>query len=293
MPEQICELCCGAGGMGLGFAQHFSIAQAIDLSRDAVRTYGANHPNTDTRKRDIRNISGVRGDFYGITGVIGGPPCQAWSRRNIRRNPNDPRAHLIAEFMRIVEETAPRFFVLENVVSTPRSEKESVSSRARELGYSVTSAYLNAADYGAAQTRRRWICVGLRSGSLGHIQPAKPRTVRDAFSPIIKNWGIMHSSQETIDRFSSASPDEWAPMNGEYRNMIRLRWDSPAPTVCNPKKVYMIHPGECRNISLAEAAALQGFPHDYIWRGSESSIAQMIANAMPAELASAIAGAIV
>lgn len=73
--EQICELCCGAGGMGLGFSQHFEIAQAIDISRDAIRTYGANHPNTDIRKRDIRNITGCRGDFGGITGIIGGPPC--------------------------------------------------------------------------------------------------------------------------------------------------------------------------------------------------------------------------
>jgi len=71
-------------------------------------------------------------------------------------------------------------------------------------------------------------------------------------------------------------------------------WDkhAPAPTVCNPKKVYMVHPEECRNISLAEAAALQGFPPDYIWHGSEGAIAQMIANAMPAEMAAAVAGAI-
>lgn len=54
----------------------------------------------------------------------------------------------------------------------------------------------------------------------------------------------------------------------------------------------MVHPGECRNISLAEAAALQGFPPDYIWHGSETTIAQMIANAMPAEMAAAVAGAI-
>ena len=72
----------------------------------------------------------------------------------------------------------------------------------------------------------------------------------------------------------------------------RMKWDEPAPTVCNPKKVYMVHPDECRNISLAEAAALQGFPPDYVWHGNEGAIAQMIANAMPAEMAAAVAGAI-
>jgi DNA (cytosine-5)-methyltransferase 1 len=74
--------------------------------------------------------------------------------------------------------------------------------------------------------------------------------------------------------------------------MIRLSWNLPAPTVVNLKKVYMVHPDEVRNITLAEAAALQGFPSDYVWRGSESDIAQMIANAMPAQLAESIAGSL-
>jgi DNA (cytosine-5)-methyltransferase 1 len=102
----------------------------------------------------------------------------------------------------------------------------------------------------------------------------------------------MQSAPGTLARLATATTDEWAAMNGEYRNMIRLQWDSPAPTVCNPKKVYMIHPEEVRNISLAEAAALQGFPGEYLWKGSDGAIAQMIANAMPAEMAAAIAGAL-
>lgn len=74
--------------------------------------------------------------------------------------------------------------------------------------------------------------------------------------------------------------------------MVRLRWDSLAPTVCNPKKVYMVYPGQVRDVSLAEAASLQGFPGDYQWKGSRRAVGQMIANAVPAEVASAIAGAL-
>lgn len=279
--------------MGLGFSQHFEIAQAIDISRDAVRTYGANHQETDARRKDVRNLSGCRGDFEGITGIIGGPPCQAWSRRNIRKTADDPRAHLVDEYLRIVEEVRPRFFVVENVVGIPKATKERVAERAQALGYTVSSACLNASHYGAAQTRRRWICIGLREGRLSPIAPAPARTVRQAFAPLRENWGKMQSSPETVAKLATATADEWAPMHGAYRNMILLRWDEPAPTVVNPKKVYMVHPGETRNISLAEAAALQGFPPGYVWKGSDSAIAQMIANAMPAEMASAIAGGIV
>ena len=292
MTEQVCELFCGAGGMGLGFSQHFEITKAVDIMPAAVRTYGSNHPDTETRKKDVRNLSGCLGDFDGITGIIGGPPCQAWSRRNIRKVENDPRARLVDEYMRLVEEVKPRFFVVENVVGIPKAVKEGVAAKGRELGYQIRSACLNAAHYGAAQTRRRWICIGIREGNLGNLRITPARTVRQAFAPLIKNWGIMQSRPATIAKMATATPDTWAPMSGKYGNMIRLEWDRPAPTVVNPKKVYMVHPGEARNISLAEAAALQGFPSGYIWKGSDTDIAQMIANAMPAEMADTIAEAI-
>jgi len=278
--------------MGLGFSQHFEIVKAVDIMPAAVRTYGSNHPDTETRKNDVRNLTGCRGDFDGITGIIGGPPCQAWSRRNIRKVENDPRARLVDEYMRLVEEVKPRFFVVENVVGIPKAVKEGVAAKGRELGYQIRSACLNASQYGAAQTRRRWICIGVRDGGLSGLRITPARTVRQAFAPLCKNWGLMQSRPATIAKMATATPDTWAPMSGKYGNMIRLEWDQPAPTVVNPKKVYMVHPGEVRNISLAEAAALQGFPPGYIWKGSDTDIAQMIANAMPAEMADAIAEAI-
>ncbi|MFA5222597.1 MAG: DNA cytosine methyltransferase, partial [Methanoregula sp.] len=74
-PDRVCELFCGAGGMALGFSSRFDIVQAVDINEFAVHTYQANHPDTQVRRQDIRNLSGCRGDFEGITGVIGGPPC--------------------------------------------------------------------------------------------------------------------------------------------------------------------------------------------------------------------------
>ncbi|MCT7970357.1 DNA cytosine methyltransferase [Laspinema sp. D1] len=47
--------------------------------------------------------------------IIGGPPCQGFSRMNRNRNPNDPRNRLIFEFARLICEINPKFFVLENV----------------------------------------------------------------------------------------------------------------------------------------------------------------------------------
>jgi len=302
----IAELCCGAGGMAAGFSRYFTIVQAVDHKTEVVSTYGANHPETQVRRQDIRNLSGCRGDFAGITGVIGGPPCQGSSIINNKRQkdvigavtldgepiPEDPRNALMGEFMRLVTEISPRFFVMENVPNVSDERKAAVVKAGKKAGYSVSSVYLNAANYGAAQTRKRWIVVGVRGRQWGVPVQRSPATVRQALTGIGQNWGIMESAPETLEALRSSVPGEWTPMSGRFKNMIRLQWDLPAPAVVNLKKVYMVHPEECRNISLAEAAALQGFPPGYIWKGTETEIAQMIANAMPAQLAEAIAGSV-
>jgi DNA (cytosine-5)-methyltransferase 1 len=288
----VAELCCGAGGMAAGFAPFFNIVHAVDIKPEVVSTYSANHPETQTRRQDIRQLTGCRGDFDGMTGVIGGPPCQGSSIINTKRCASDPRNEIMAEFMRLVSEIQPAFFCMENVPGVPAERKNTVIRAGELSGYTVSSVYLNAADHGAAQTRKRWIVVGVRGRQWTAPARRSPATVRQALSGIQENWGVMQSSPAVLETLTRAT-DEWTAMSGKFRNMIRLSWDRPAPAVVNLKKVYMVHPDECRNISLAEAAALQGFPAGFAWKGNESQIAQMIANAMPAELAGCIAESLV
>lgn len=290
--DQVAELCCGAGGMAGGFSPFFEIVHAIDIKDEVVRTYAANHPETQVRRQDIRNLTGCRGDFAGITGVIGGPPCQGSSIINTKRCADDPRNEIMGEFMRLVTEIRPRFFVMENVPGVPAERKNAVIRAGETAGYTVSSLYLNAAEYGAAQTRKRWIVVGTHGGRWTAPTRRSPSTVRQAFAGIGEPWGMMQSRPDTLARLARSVPGEWTGITGNFRSMIRLQWDQPAPAVVNLKKVYMVHPDETRNISLAEAASLQGFPASYQWKGNESQIAQMIANAMPAELAGAIAGSL-
>lgn len=288
----VAEMCCGAGEMAMGFSPFFDIVHAVDIKPEVVDTYGANHPETQVRRQDIRNLSGCRGDFTGMTGVIGGPPCQGSSIINTQRCADDPRNELMGEFMRLVDEMRPVFFVMENVPGVPAARKNAVIRAGEFSGYTVSSVYLNAAQYGAAQTRKRWIVVGIRGRKWDIPEPRQARTVREAFAGISEPWGLMHSRPDTLARLARSVPGEWTGITGNFRSMIRLQWDQPAPAVVNLKKVYMVHPDQVRNISLSEAAALQGFSAEYQWKGNESQIAQMIANAMPAELAGAIAGSL-
>lgn len=78
--------------------------------------------------------------------------------------------------------------------------------------------------------------------------------------------------------------------------MGRLRWDRPAVTIrtefFKPEKGRYLHPEENRAITHWEAARLQGFPDDYLWHGSRTSVARQIGNAVPVQLGKAVASMI-
>lgn len=74
--------------------------------------------------------------------------------------------------------------------------------------------------------------------------------------------------------------------------MGRLHWDTPSVTIRTefnkPEKGRYLHPVEPRAITHFEAARLMGFPDDYLWVGSKTSIARQIGNAVPIELGEVI-----
>jgi DNA (cytosine-5)-methyltransferase 1 len=76
--------------------------------------------------------------------------------------------------------------------------------------------------------------------------------------------------------------------------MGRLRWDKPAVTLrtefFRPEKGRFLHPDEHRPLTHYEAALLQGFPDDFLWCGSKTSIGRQIGNAVPLPLAAAVGG---
>lgn len=92
--------------------------------------------------------------------VIGGPPCQGFSLLNKKRN-GDQRRALWEPYMEIVRSSGARIFVMENVAELYRSpELEEIKQRAFEFGFLTDEHIVNAADYGAPQTRRRTIVIG-------------------------------------------------------------------------------------------------------------------------------------
>jgi Site-specific DNA methylase len=127
----VVDVFSGGGGFGLGFAMAgFKIRVAVEIDRDAARTYSANHGDTVVLQEDVRNVdyTDLRKYAGDIQVVIGSPPCEPFTAANPNRMEDpadrlyvDPAGQLTLEFIRLVGELGPEVFVMENVAALAES----------------------------------------------------------------------------------------------------------------------------------------------------------------------------
>ena len=108
------SLFSGAGGLDLGFHYAgFKTIIANEFDAKICPTYRANFPDVKLIEGDIRNVASS--EFpEGVTGIIGGPPCQSWSEAGSLKGIEDARGQLFYEYIRILKDKQPLFFVAEN-----------------------------------------------------------------------------------------------------------------------------------------------------------------------------------
>lgn len=190
------SLFMGAMGLDLGLeAAGFRVVGAVDSNPRAVKTIARNRPHVRALARRLEDVPTgellelVGADVGAVTVVSGGPSCQSFSTAGQRRSLGDPRGTLFREFVRVVTESKPRFFVMENVrgilsaairhrplaergPGKPMLEPDecygsaflSILGELQATGYSLFFDLLNAADYGAPQRRERLLIIGSRDG---------------------------------------------------------------------------------------------------------------------------------
>lgn len=183
------SLYSGAGGLDLGFAKAgFDVLWANDIDPFAIATYQANIGEHAT----CGSVLEVLMPDLSPDVVIGGPPCQGFSVIG-RMAPNDPRSEHVFHFFDVVEELAPRAFVMENVKSlavNPRWAplRAELRRRTAAMGFATRLMVLNASHYGVPQARERMFLVGVRNGE-PPLAPTpttadRPPTVRDALAQL-------------------------------------------------------------------------------------------------------------
>lgn len=169
--DSVLSLFSGAGGFSYGFANAGLLPICgAEINKDACATYEENIRSTchnvdlsAVEPNFFRELLGLKEPFA----VIGGPPCQGFSTAGAR-DAHDPRNRLIFNYLRIVAEVRPRWFIFENVEGLLTSgHGADVFALVREflgLGYSVRVHKTNFAAYGVPQTRKRVLIIGNRLG---------------------------------------------------------------------------------------------------------------------------------
>jgi len=204
---RLIDLFSGAGGMTLGFVDDrfcggYECVLSLDSDAAAMSTHAANFGGEGV-VGDIEEFlsSGARVPQADI--VIGGPPCQGFSLLNKTRT-GDPRRALWEPFLEIVFRSGAAVFVMENVAELLRSpEMHQINERAEENGFQLHASVLNAADYGAPQTRKRTVTIGAKSDlfPFGILLPeathaGRWRTVRDAIGDLPEPEGTEIRDEE-------------------------------------------------------------------------------------------------
>lgn len=200
------SLFTGACGLDIGLEQAgFHTVNVVEKDLDATKTIALNRPHLSlvSRPRTIETVStqdlleeggrvlglGRKLNKGEVDLITGGPPCQPFSTAGKRGSVIDPRGSLFMDFIRIIRDIQPRFFIMENVrglLSAPIQHRpinqrgkehpplllsemqgaalEVVLTEMKALGYSVVYNLIEAADYGVPQNRLRVIFIGSRDG---------------------------------------------------------------------------------------------------------------------------------
>jgi len=121
--------------------------------------------------------------------IIGGPPCQAYSKAGIaplKNKTEDKRATLYIQYGKFLARYKPKMFVFENVPGMKTSHKgkyfRNLKKYFKRIGYQLEERILNAFDYGVIQNRKRMLIVGWNKDlpyKYPEISPIKENFFRD------------------------------------------------------------------------------------------------------------------
>lgn len=203
------DLFSGCGGLSLGMSlaknsngNSIETACAIDIWEIACKTFEHNlglKPICEPIDDDlIRHQNKINGPF---DIVVGGPPCQGFSSAG-KRALDDDRNKLVLAFLRAIEITNPKVFVMENVTGFKTFQNgkihKEVVNFAKRLGYQVRSAIVLASLSGVPQRRKRFLLVGSKVGTFkfpGEIE-------------LPNDENLFDSNEFSLERFFIQKPED-------------------------------------------------------------------------------------
>ena len=322
------ELFAGAGGLALGLEKAgFHPLGLVEIDKDASDTLRKNRPGWPVIHDDIANISRLDlQSYFGLRAgeldlLSGGAPCQSFSYAGKRLGLEDARGTLFYHYAKFLEQLQPKMFLFENVRGLLTHDKgrtyRTIAGIFESQGYAIHKKVLNAWDYGVPQKRERLITVGIRNDLSEKIRfefPA-PRNYKPVLRDILldcpKSEGTPYSDYKR-KIFELVPPGGcwrdvppeiakeymkscWNMDGGRTGILRRLSLDEPSLAVLtspSQKQTERCHPLEARPFTVRENARCQSFPDEWQFCGNVAAQYRQVGNAVPVNLAFAIAAQI-
>ncbi len=341
------SLFSGAMGLNLGIEKAgFKIRVCVEKDKWAAQTIRAN-TSIPVIERDINDVptdeilaaAGIgRQD---VTLVIGGPPCQAFSTAGKQKGFADFRGNVMLQYLRVVRDILPEFFIMENVRGLQSAKLNSVPAEYaeyepikdvkgsafhfmvaefRKLGYSISHALLNAANYGVPEKRERIVVIGHRGERVpipspthsenGELGTKKWNTLRNCIGDMEHRTDLHYTElrkrsrpymkilkegqnrrNQPEDMAMQAMGKAYFLSGGKTEFLRRLKFDEPSPTLVTSPTMpatLLCHPTQLRPLSIEEYARIQEFPDSWTFNGRLETIYKQIGNAVHVGLGQAV-----
>ena len=275
------DFCSGIGGGRLGLEQiGLKSVGYSDTSRLSVTTYKQLF-NTENEK-NFGNLKKIKTETLPqFDLLIAGFPCQTFSVMGRKAGFDDSRGQIIFHLARILKDTQPKCFILENVRGLVTHDKgETLKIILNELensGFNVIYKVLTNLEYGVPQMRQRVYFIGINKSLNKNIEFFNwPRPVEKTS---LKNF-LIDNNKADVQRLKILQYYLKNPINnGKYTvseleqmegkildtRMSDLRiYEERCPTLRSQRDgILYVKNGEIFQLTGYEALLLQGFPKEY------------------------------
>ena len=271
---------------------------ASEIDKHAIKVAKANYPDM-VHLGDVRDVSAD--DLPQIDLLIGGSPCQGFSFAGKQLNFDDPRSKLFWEYVRLLKELQPKYFLLENV----KMKQESMDVITEALG--VEPIFINSSLV-SAQNRQRYYWTNIPMGKLPDDKGIMLKDIledgfvdRDKAHCIDANYfkgGNLKSYFEKHRRQLVFSDEGLchvgdADLKGHGYNRRVYHPDGKAPSLCaasggNLEPKTFISPDSWRKLTPLECERLQTVPEGYTAHVSNTQRYRMLGNGWTVDVISHI-----